>query len=88
MLYFQEKKDSAKCIFLVPDLEKMGLPFLNLKYIQDQRKKNFKMYVPESLTKKSLGVPRNIANRILYYKCKMNKDVQFPRNKNLQNISP
>ena len=31
MLYFQEKKDSAKCIFLVPDLEKMGLHILNLK---------------------------------------------------------
>ena len=46
------------------------------------------MYVPESLTNKSLWVPRNIANRILYYKYKMNKDVQFPRNKKLQNLSP
>ena len=34
----KEKKDSAKCIFLVSDLEKMGLHILNLKYkIQEKR---------------------------------------------------
>ena len=33
-----KKKDSAKCIFLVLDLEKMGLYILNLKYkIQEKR---------------------------------------------------
>ena len=51
MLTFPRQKDSAKCIFLVPDLEKMGLTFHKSK-IQDQRKKNFKIYVPESLTNK------------------------------------
>ena len=35
---FPRKKDSAKCIFLVPDLEKMGLYILDLKYkIQEKR---------------------------------------------------
>ena len=87
---FPSKKDSAKYIFLVPDLEKMGLHILNLKYKIKEKRTSKSTYICSwVIDKQKLGVPRNIVNdSVLCFKSKLNKDVQFPRNKNIQNISP